>query len=132
MKLVEPSLLGSRLLEDFGAPVPKDKIRSKIAEVLDVRLFAVTNHLQDRIPDTEKLQPVSAFTNCSIHWLITGEGEKFLNAEKKVNIDDTFRDIVREIVCQEITLVEKNRGETRGEDVKKEKEKVLNPTPSQK
>lgn len=128
MKSDKLSTFGQRLLEAFGDDVPK----GKIAEVLGVKASAVSNYLQDRIPDADKLQAVSDFTNCSIHWLITGEGEKFLNSEKKVNLDDTFREIVRDMIREEIESVEKNRAEIRGENIKNEKEKALKPMLSQK
>ena len=120
------STFGERLIAAFGE-VPK----SKIAEVLGVKPSAVTNYLQDRIPDADKLKAISDFTNCSIHWLITGEGEKYLNPEKQVTLDESFRAIMREMIREEI-VSEKNRAAIRGEDVKIEKEKVLKSTPSPK
>jgi len=118
MKLVEPSAFGKRLLEIFEDAGEKNP-KSKIAEVLGVKPSAVTNYLQDRIPDADKLRQISNFTKCSIHWLITGEGEKYINVEKKVNLEETIREVVREIVREEIS----NRAEIPGKNLKNEKEK---------
>lgn len=126
MKIVEPAPFGQRLLEVFGELVPKDTVREKIMEVLGVKKSALTNYLQDRIPDTDKLQAISEFTNCSIHWLITGEGEKYLN-QKQINLDDTFRGIVREMIREEMI---KEKVIILSKDVKNEKEKTLKPTSS--
>ncbi len=76
------SSFGERLLEAFGE-VPK----SKIAEILGVKPSAVTNYLQNRVPDEEKLRRISDFTKCSIHWLITGEGNKFVDNKKDEEIE---------------------------------------------
>ena len=104
------SAFGERLLEAFGKDFPK----SKIAEVMDVKPSAVTNYLQDRIPDAEKLQLISDFTNCSIHWLITGDGEKYLNPGRHVNLDFTFREVVREIVNEELDKRTGKQGDKAG------------------
>ncbi len=76
------SSFGERLLEAFG-DVPK----GKIAKILGVKPSAVTNYLQDRVPDEEKLRRISDETKCSIHWLLTGEGNKFIETEKDEEIE---------------------------------------------
>ncbi len=91
------STFGKRFLEAFG-----DKQKGEIADILGVSAAAVTNYLQGRIPDEEKLRKISDFTNCSIHWLITGEGEKYLNPGRHINLDVTFRELVRELIREEI------------------------------
>jgi len=97
---------GKRLLEAFGEEIPK----GKIAEIMQVdSQSSVTNYLRGRIPDAEKLQLISDFTKCSIHWLITGEGEKYLSPGKYINLDSTFREIVRDIVNEEL---DKRSGKT--------------------
>ncbi len=104
---------GERLLDIFG-DVPK----GNIAKVLGVKPSAVTNYLQDRVPDGDKLKRISDFTNCSIHWLITGEGEKYLNSNKQINLDETFRAVVREIIREELSRTnwEKVIGDLERED----------------
>jgi transcriptional regulator with XRE-family HTH domain len=125
MKPEKLSAFGERLLEAF-ADVPK----GKIAEVMQVKASAISNYLYGRIPDADKLKRISEFTNCSIHWLITGEGEKLVNSDKPINLDETFREVVREIVSAE--LDSRNVARIPAQNVKNEKEKEKNNSPSPK
>jgi chromosome partitioning protein len=70
------SPFGYRLKESFrGIP------NKEIARKLGVSNAAVTTYMLGRIPPAEMLVEISRLTGRSIHWLITGEGEKFVNLE---------------------------------------------------
>lgn len=70
------SPFGYRLKEAFLA-IPNKEIAKK----LGVSNSAVTTYMLGRVPSAEMLTEISRLTDCSIHWLITGEGEKFVNLE---------------------------------------------------
>src|SRR5437660_5382382 len=72
------SPFGYRLKEAFqGLP------NKEIARKLGVSNSAVTTYMLGRIPPAEMLIEISRLTGRSIHWLITGEGEEFVNLEQK-------------------------------------------------
>ncbi len=121
MKSEKLSAFGARLLEAFGG-IPK----GKIAEVMQVKPSALSNYLAGRIPDADKLKVISDFTHCSIHWLITGEGEKLV--KPSVNLDETIRNVVQEMIDAE--LESRNVARIPAENVKHEKEKKKKDSPS--
>lgn len=70
------SPFGYRLKEAFqGIP------NKEIAKKLRVSNSAVTTYMLGRIPPAEALVEISRLTGYSIHWLITGEGEKIANVD---------------------------------------------------
>lgn len=72
------SPFGYRLKEAFqGAP------NKEIAKRLGISNSAVTTYMLGRIPPAEMLIEISRLTSFSIHWLITGEGEKLVNPIKE-------------------------------------------------
>ncbi|MCU1288206.1 MAG: Bacteriophage repressor helix-turn-helix domain [Acidobacteria bacterium] len=56
-----------------------------VARLLGVSYQAAKNYLRGRSPEAKILRRISEQTPYSIHWLLTGRGEKFAeaNAEKK-------------------------------------------------
>ena len=77
---------------------------TEVARLLNVSYQAAKNYLQGRIPEAKVLITISEETPYSVHWLLTGNGEKFLISP--VNEDttlpsDQFRVIVRQI-CLEV------------------------------
>jgi chromosome partitioning protein len=70
------SPFGYRLKEAFQG-IPNKEIAKKIG----VSNSAVTTYMLGRVPPAEMLTEISRLTGCSIHWLITGDGEKFVNLE---------------------------------------------------
>jgi chromosome partitioning protein len=70
------SPFGYRLKEAF-----KEIPNKEIAKKLGVSNSAVTTYMLGRIPSAEMLTQISHLTGCSIHWLITGAGEKFVDLE---------------------------------------------------
>jgi repressor LexA len=65
------SVLEQRIREAFNNQPTKE-----IANKLGLSYHAVRNYLRGRIPSGVKLIEISQLTGCSIHWLLTGEGEK--------------------------------------------------------
>jgi transcriptional regulator with XRE-family HTH domain len=63
---------------------------AEIARQLSVSSAAITNYIEGRVPPSDKLTLISTLTNCSIHWLLTGEGEKNLNAvaDEKAEVEE--------------------------------------------
>lgn len=51
---------------------------NQIATELGVANSAITNYMAGRIPAADILELISQKTKCSIHWLVTGEGEQYL------------------------------------------------------
>jgi hypothetical protein len=45
---------------------------------LDISYQAAKNYLQGRLPDSYVLRTIAQRTPYSIHWLLTGEGDKFV------------------------------------------------------
>jgi chromosome partitioning protein len=76
------SPFGYRLKEAF-----RDIPNKEIAKKLRVSNSAVTTYMLGRIPPAETLVEISRLTNYSIHWLITGEGERLasvgISSDKK-------------------------------------------------
>lgn len=66
---------------------------------------AVGNYIGGRVT-LPVIMDVAKLTGCSVDWLLTGEGEKFVNEKKMVNLDETFRAVVREIVREEFAARE--------------------------
>lgn len=62
---------GGRLKEAFD-----NKSNAEIARALGVSDSAVTLYMNGRVPSASKLVKISSLTNCNLHWLLTGEGEK--------------------------------------------------------
>ena len=62
----------ARFIEACGTDEP-----AKIQQLLDIPYQSAKNYLQGRLPKSEKLIAFAERTSCSIHWLLTGRGEKF-------------------------------------------------------
>lgn len=69
---------GKRFKEAFGT-----RQNYEIAELLGLSDSAITTYVGGRIPSAEKLIEISKITNCNLHWLLTGEGEKEFKGYKK-------------------------------------------------
>lgn len=63
---------GSRLAEACGTSEP-----AKIQRSLNISYQAAKNYLHGRLPDARILITIAERTPYSIHWLLTGKGEKF-------------------------------------------------------
>lgn len=53
----------------------------QIAHELGVSESAVSNYVGGRVPDADMLGKITRSTNCNLHWLLTGEGDPFLDTE---------------------------------------------------
>ena len=100
-----------RLIEVCGTSEP-----AKIQRLLDISYQAAKNYLQGRLPDSNVLISIANRTPYSIHWLLTGEGEKLVSSPGE---NDTplsarqIRDLVREECGKVINeLLVENRGST--------------------
>ena len=63
---------GSRFAEACGTSEP-----ARIQRLLNISYQAAKNYLNGRFPDPRVLVTIAARTPYSLHWLLTGEGEKF-------------------------------------------------------
>lgn len=65
---------GLRLKEAFTGAQNKE-----IAHKLGVSNSAITTYMNGRVPPHGTLVEISRLTSCSIHWLVTGEGSKWVS-----------------------------------------------------
>ena len=84
-----------RLIEVCGTSKP-----AKMSRLLDVSYQAAKNYLQGRLPDSNVLRTISERTDYSIHWLITGEGKKFVKTDHPQD-RDIFTDEMRAFIRRE-------------------------------
>ncbi len=63
---------GSRFAEACGTSEP-----ARIQRLLNISYQAAKNYLNGRLPDSRVLITIAERTPYSIHWILTGEGEKF-------------------------------------------------------
>ena len=95
LTITENNNFVERLIEVCGTSKP-----AKMSQLLDVSYQAAKNYLQGRLPDSNVLLTISERTPYSIHWLVTGEGKKFveINVEKDREIfTDEMQAFVRRI-----------------------------------
>ncbi|CAN5505161.1 hypothetical protein BH10ACI1_BH10ACI1_26840 [soil metagenome] len=82
-----------RFIEVCGTSQPRE-----IGEMLEISYQAAKNYLNGRLPDSNVLRVISEKTPYSIHWLLTGEGEKFVKSPRKNGtplLTDEMRAFVR-------------------------------------
>ena len=84
-----------RLVEVCGTSKP-----AEISRMLDVSYQAAKNYLQGRLPDSNVLLIISKRTAYSIHWLVTGEGKKFVKTDQEKD-KEIFTDEMRAFVRSE-------------------------------
>lgn len=68
------SAFTARFIEACGSAEP-----SKVRLLLNISYQAAKNYLNGRLPQTEVLITIAERTSCSIDWLLTGRGKKFLD-----------------------------------------------------
>ena len=76
--IVENDQFVERFIEFCGSNKP-----SEIAQRFGISYQAVKNYLDGRLPDTSVLINISRNTSYSIHWLLTGEGAKFIGERQE-------------------------------------------------
>lgn len=77
-----------RFVEACGSTRPSD-----IHQLLGIRYQTVRNYLHGRLPSAEKLILISDRTSCSIDWLLTGRGKKFIDTVKHPDTPQSSRQI---------------------------------------
>lgn len=95
----ENSKFIDRFTEVCGSSQPSD-----IKRLLDISYQAAKNYLEGRLPDSGVLKIIAERTPYSIHWLLTGQGKKFvesLQSEDTLQPSDQLRKFVRR-ECREI------------------------------
>ncbi len=66
-----------RFAEACGTSEP-----AKIQRLLNIPYQSAKNYLEGRFPESSRLIDISARTSCSIDWLLTGRGKKFIDLPK--------------------------------------------------
>lgn len=89
VKSIEESPFGKRLREAFGGGN-----NTIIAGKLGVSNSALTNYMRGRVPDADLLLKISDLTNCSVHWLLTGEGTKEISTEASDDRSEVSRRLI--------------------------------------
>jgi transcriptional regulator with XRE-family HTH domain len=75
-----------------------------IARLLNISYQAAKNYLEGRLPDSNVLITIAEQTNYSIHWLLTGQGNKFTDGsprEDTLLLSGKLREFVRR-ECREV------------------------------
>jgi hypothetical protein len=67
-----------RLIEACGTSEP-----AELQRLLNISYQAAKNYLTGRYPSTSVLIIIAERTDCSIHWLLTGNGKKFVQLDSK-------------------------------------------------
>lgn len=99
MTEIEKNKFIVRFIETCGTAEP-----ARIQRLLNISYQAAKNYLQGRQPDTTVLKAIAGKTPYSIHWLLTGEGEKLVSSDLQ---KDTFilTDQIRTLIRQECVKV---------------------------
>jgi transcriptional regulator with XRE-family HTH domain len=75
LKNIEKAEFAARLAEACGTREP-----AQISRLLGISYQAAKNYLEEgRFPKAEILIAIAECTGCSIYWLLTGKGKKFLD-----------------------------------------------------
>jgi hypothetical protein len=76
MKIIKNMAFIKRLVDICGTDEP-----ARLQRLLNISYQAAKNYLSGRFPNTEMLLIISERTGCSIDWLLTGKGKKFVESE---------------------------------------------------
>lgn len=71
----------ARFIEACGTHEP-----AKIQRLLNISYQTAKNYLNGRLPNSNMLVSIATHTSCSIDWLLTGRGKKFLETQ---SVEDT-------------------------------------------
>ncbi len=116
-----------RFVEVCGSSQPSD-----IAQLLNISYQAAKNYLHGRLPDSTVLLSIAEKTPYSIHWLLTGNGEKFVSFEAEKDtliLSDRLQALIKEECRKNVSEILKRTEDTaRGkvivlkqDDIKEEK-----------
>lgn len=95
---MENSDFKTRFVEVCGTSQP-----GEIAKIFGISYQAAKNYLKGRLPDSNILCVISEKSPYSIHWLLTGEGERFVKISRKMSeslLSDEMRAFVRREVVE--------------------------------
>lgn len=73
-----------------------------IARRLDLPHATIRNYFGGRLPSPDVLIKIARETNVSLNWLLTGSGEMFAGAPKKLDIGQVLDDRIAAIVDQKL------------------------------
>ena len=96
---MENSEFKDRFIEICGTTQPR-----VISKMLGITYQAAKNYLRGRLPDSAVLITISENTPYSIHWLLTGDGARFVRKSRKRDepiLTDEMRAFIRH-ECLEI------------------------------
>ena len=111
-KIIENPEFVKRFTEICGSSRPHE-----VSQLLDIPYQTVRNYLNGRFPETKFLLLIAEKTHCSIHWLLTGEGKKFVEDRRKHDtqiLTDEMKTFIREIcveVVNELSAVNKSNNQ---------------------
>lgn len=91
---VEKFVFVERFIEVCGSSQP-----AEISRLLNISYQAAKNYLQGRLPDSSVLLSIAEKTPYSIHWLLTGKGEKFienLSQKDTLILSDQLKALIKE------------------------------------
>ena len=74
---------------------------AQVQRLLNISYQAAKNYLNGRLPDPRVLITIAERTPYSIHWLLTGKGEKFSFSERSQDTSPLARQI-SELIRQEV------------------------------
>jgi hypothetical protein len=125
---------GSRFAEACGSAEP-----ARIARLLNISYQAAKNYLTGRMPEPKILLRLAEYTPYSLHWLLTGNGEKLAcgSAAEATIPAREIKALIREGCAEVINEVLVRRGEPKvvildPEKIKSERvyptERVSDPT----
>src|SRR4051812_17579310 len=78
-KNMEKAEFAARLVEACGTREP-----AQISRLLGISYQAAKNYLEEgRYPKAEILVVIAECTGCSIYWLLTGKGNKFIDLSRQ-------------------------------------------------
>lgn len=89
-----------RLIEACRTSKPAD-----VKRLLNISYQAAKNYLsEERLPNARILIQISEHTNCSIDWLLTGRGKKFIHSDLEADTPISTRQIesIARKVCVEV------------------------------
>ncbi|HEX8637991.1 MAG TPA: hypothetical protein VF692_08015 [Pyrinomonadaceae bacterium] len=98
----------ARLIEICGSSQPAD-----ISRILKVSYQAAKNYLNGRLPDSKVLLAIAEKTPFSVHWFLTGQGDKFVESgnlpENTLLASDDLRTFVRRECLQIVGEILRNQ-----------------------
>lgn len=89
----------ARFVEACGGDEP-----AEIQRLLGISYQAAKNYLNGRVPEPTILVEISKKTDHSIHWLLTGEGDKYVGRSSHVDTNILTREMEASVrqICVEV------------------------------